>query len=95
MNRVVEQLQQGKTVINKEGGNSMLPRIKSRQPVEITPTTWKDVEPGDIVYCKVAGRFYTHYVKAKNEKRGCLIANASGFENGWTKNVYGKITNIL
>lgn len=73
----------------------MLPHIKSRQPVEITPCTWKDVNPGDIVFCKVAGKFYTHFVKTLSEKRGCLIANASGFENGWTRNIYGKVTKVL
>jgi hypothetical protein len=48
----------------------------------------------DIVYCKVKGKFYTHLVTAKNEKRGCQISNNQGFVNGWTKQVYGKVVEI-
>ena len=95
MNYKVEQLLRGETIISKEPGNSMTPILMSRQPVEITPCTWENVEVGDIVYCKVRGGLYTHLVKAKNEKRGVQIGNNHGHINGWTKNVYGKITKIL
>jgi hypothetical protein len=43
-NYKVEKLLSGETIISKEPGNSMLPLIKSKQPVEITPTTWKNVK---------------------------------------------------
>jgi hypothetical protein len=56
----VEKLLSGETIISKEPGNSMLPLIKSKQPVKIKPCTWEDVNPGDIVYCKVKGNLYTH-----------------------------------
>lgn len=59
MNWKVDKLLAGETIISKEPGNSMLPLIKSKQPVKIEPTTWDKVQPGDIVYCKVRGRFYT------------------------------------
>ena len=91
----VEKLLAGETIISKEPGNSMTPVLESRQPVEITPTTWEKVEVGDIVYCKVRGKYYTHLVKAKNEKCGVQIGNNHGHINGWTKNVYGKITKIM
>jgi hypothetical protein len=91
----VEKLLAGETIISKEPGNSMTPILQSRQPVEITPCKWEDVEIGDIVYCKVHGNYYTHLVKGKNEKRGVEIGNNHGNINGWTKNVYGKITKIL
>lgn len=94
MNNKVEKLQKGETIISKEPGNSMTPLIKSKQPVKIEPATWQDANKGDIVYCKVKGKFYTHLVKAKNEKRGCLIGNNHGHINGWTKNVYGKVVKI-
>lgn len=90
----VEKLLAGEVVISKEPGNSMTPILASRQSVELTPTTWDKVEIGDIVYCKVHGHFYTHLVKAKNEKRGVQIGNNHGYINGWTKNVYAKITKI-
>jgi hypothetical protein len=85
----------GETIIVKEGGNSMLPLIKSMQPVKISPITWEMVEVGDIVFCKVNGKYYQHLVKGKNNKRGCLIGNNKGGINGWTKNIYGKIVEIL
>jgi len=94
-NYKVEKLLQGETIISKEPGNSMLPLIKSKQPVKIEPATWEQVETGDIVYCKVHGNLYTHLVKAKDLEKGCLIDNNKGGINGWTKNIYGKIIEIL
>jgi len=95
MNWKIEKLQAGETIISKEPGNSMTPILMSRQPVEITPCTWEDVEEEDIVYCKVRGSCYTHLVKGKNDKRGVLIGNNHGHLNGWTKKVYGKVTKII
>lgn len=94
-NNKVERLLSGETIISKEPGNSMLPLIKSRQPVELTPATWESVEIGDIVYVKVHGNLYTHLVKSKNLEKGVLIGNNKGNINGWSKNVYGKVTKIL
>ena len=93
-NLKVQRLLSGETIVSREPGNSMRPLIKSRQPVELTPATWESVDVGDIVYCRVRGRSYTHLVKAKNVKRGCLIGNNHGRINGWTKKVYGKVTKI-
>ncbi len=93
-NYKLDRLQNGETFITSEKGNSMSPKIKSGQDHRISPTTIDDVNVGDIVYCKVKGNFYTHIVKAKGEK-GCLIGNNRGGINGWTKNVYGKVIEIL
>ena len=94
-NMKIEKLLNGETIISKEPGNSMLPILKSKQPVRIQPCKWEDVEVGDIVYCRVRGNVYTHLVKAKNDKRGCLIGNNRGGINGWTKTIYGKVIEIL
>jgi len=91
----IEKLLAGETIISKEPGNSMLPLIKSRQPIKLAPINWEDVAVGDIVFCKVRGNIYTHLVKAIDPKRGCLIANNKGRVNGWTKQVYGKVVEIL
>ena len=91
----VEKLLAGETIISKEPGNSMTPILASRQPVVLTPTTWENVEVGDIVYCRVRKNYYTHLVKAKDENRGVLIGNNHGGINGWSKNVYGKVIKIL
>lgn len=94
MNWKVEKLLAGETIISKEPGNSMTPILMSKQPVELTPCKWEDVEKGDIVYCKIKGNYYTHFVKGKNDKQGVLIGNNHGNINGWTKKVYGKVTKI-
>jgi len=47
---------------------------------------------GDIVFCKVKGRYNDAHKIIKTEAgKGFLIANNHGFENGWTKTVYGKV----
>lgn len=73
----------------------MIPLIKSGQEHKLAPAKWEDVSVGDIVYCKVNGNFYTHLVKAKDEQRGVQIGNNKGGINGWTKQVYGKVTEVL
>ena len=95
MNFKVEKLEKWESFITREKGNSMVPLIKSGQKHKLEPATWENVEVGDIVYCKVKGNFYTHLVKAKNEKKGCQIGNNKGHINGWTKSVFGKVTEVL
>jgi hypothetical protein len=91
----IERLKAGETIVSREPGNSMVPLIKHRQPVRLAPATGEEVEPGDIVYCRVKGNVYTHLVKAKNEKLGVLIGNNRGGTNGWTKQVFGKVIEVL
>lgn len=92
---VIERLKKGEKVIHRGKGNSMTPRIKSGQAVELSPITWEKAEVGDAVYCKVHGMTVTHLVTAKNNDKGCQISNNHGHVNGWTKQVYGKVTKIL
>lgn len=91
----LEKLQNGETFITKEFGNSMIPLIYSGQEHKLAPATLETVNVGDIVYCKVQGRFYTHLVKAKDEQRGVQIGNNKGGINGWTKAVFGKVIEVL
>ena len=72
----------------------MLPLIKSKQAVKLAPIKLEDLKEGDIVFCKVKGHFYTHLVKGLSDK-GVLIGNNKGGINGWTKQVFGKVTEIL
>ncbi len=95
MNWKIQKLLDGETIISKEPGNSMLPLLKSKQPVRLAPISWEDCEVGDLVFCKVHGNVFTHLVKGKSDKRGLLIGNNHGRINGWTKNVYGKVIEIL
>ena len=94
-NYKLERLQKGETFVTSEKGNSMSPIIKSGQDHKLAPAKLDNVFVGDIVYCKVKGNFYTHLVKGKSDQRGVLIGNNKGGINGWTKQVYGKVIEIL
>lgn len=93
---VIEQLEAGHTVEDyREGGNSMVPLIYSRQPVTLAPVDRTRLERGDIVFVKVKGRIYTH--KVLGVRKGQVqIGNNHGGVNGWTKveNVYGIVTEV-
>ncbi len=94
-NYKLERLQNGETFITSERGNSMAPLIRSGQEHKLGPVTWEICNEGDIVYCKVKGNFYTHLVKGKSNERGLLIGNNRGGVNGWTKQVYGRVIEVL
>jgi hypothetical protein len=93
-NYKLEKLEAGETFLTSEKGNSMTPLFESGEEHQLAPAKIEDVNVGDVVYCKVKGNFYTHLVKAKNDKKGCLIGNNHGGINGWTKKIYGKATKI-
>lgn len=91
----IARLRAGETIENREGGNSMVPLIYSKQPVTIEPVDATKLERGDIVYVKVQGRVYTH--KVVGVRTGQVqIGNNKGGINGWTslENVYGIITAV-
>jgi hypothetical protein len=90
-----DKLLQGETFITSEKGNSMVPKIYSGQKHKLAPAKLEDVNVGDIVYCKVSGRYFTHLVTAKNDAKGCQISNNKGHVNGWTKHIYGKVIEVL
>lgn len=74
----------------KAFGNSMTPILKSG--ALLTFKKFTDYEIGDIVFCKVKGRFIdAHKIIKKDSNRGYLIGNNHGFQNGWTKIIYGKV----
>lgn len=90
-------LQQGETIERyKEAGNSMLPLIKSNQPVMLEPVTLDTLlDVGDIVFCKVKGNYYTHKI-SKIRGNEFQISNNRGFVNGWIKRdkIFGKVIKI-
>lgn len=93
---VVEILRSGKTIERyKEAGNSMLPILKSNQPVTLEPVGDRSLAVGDIVFCKVAGSFCTHKI-TKIRGKQYQISNNHHFVNGWvSKNsIYGIVTKI-
>ena len=90
-----------KEKLEKEGqavmtcfGNSMTPILKSG--CTLLFKKFSEYEIGDVVFCKVRGRFIdAHKIIKKDARRGYLIANNHGHENGWTNIVYGKVVQIL
>lgn len=92
-NRLIVELESGKTGEMKVFGNSMTPKIKSGSL--LTFESKSEYEIGDVVFCKVKGRFIdAHLVIKKDASKGYLIANNHGYENGWTKKIYGKVIKI-
>jgi hypothetical protein len=88
----IEQLQSGQIVSFRPVGNSMEPRIKSKQLVTFSPDI-SNIEVGDIVLCKVNGNIMCHLVSAIQGDR-YQISNNKGHINGWTKKIYGKAIKI-
>ena len=80
---IADLLLKGNPVTNyKEGGNSMLPIIKSNQPVDLDPVTEETIlEVRDIVFCKVKGNYFTHLiskVKGSGKNTRYQISNNKG-----------------
>lgn len=75
-------------------GNSMLPILKSGS--KLTYETAREYEVGDIVFCKVNGRYIDAHkitkIGGNRDSVTYLIANNKGYENGWTSTIYGKVT---
>lgn len=92
---MVERLLAGETIKKyKEGGNSMVPRIYSRQPVDIRPID-KDLEVDDIVFARIGNRYFLHLISAINADGSRVqISNNHGHINGWTPiaNVFGLVS---
>jgi len=92
----IDRLLAGEIVVGyKEGGNSMVPIIRHRQPVTIKPVDTSKLEKGDVVFVKVRGYIYMHKVTAL-KKGQVQIGNNHGRINGWTKldNVYGIVVSV-
>lgn len=88
-------LEDGKTFETCAKGSSMTPRVKNGQKYILEPVKLEDVKVDDIVFCKVKGRYFNHLVTAVDEQKGLQISNNHGHVNGWTKQVYGRVKEIL
>jgi signal peptidase I len=70
-------------------GNSMLPILKSGSLLTFKKEDCYEIK--DIVFCKVKGRFIdAHKIIKIDANKGYLIANNHGYENGWTRIIFGK-----
>lgn len=71
----------------------MVPLIRSRQLVTVSPVEPAKLEVGDIVLCRVSGTTYLHLVSAVDAANGRVqISNNRGRVNGWT--TYARVFGI-
>lgn len=74
----------------KAFGSSMLPVLKSGSLLTFEKADAYEI--GDIVFCKVKGRYIdAHKIIKTDPNKGFLIANNHGWENGWTRIIYGRV----
>jgi hypothetical protein len=85
LDAVAGRMAAGATVEFRPSGSSMVPLIRSRQPVVVAPVDPAKLEVGDIVLARVAGTVYLHLVSAVDPARERVqISNNRGRVNGWT-----------
>ena len=88
--RLIQSLEETGTGTMKCFGHSMTPILKTGSL--LTFEKKEEYEIGDIVFTKCRGRFIdAHKITKKDEQKGYMIANNHGYENGWTKTIYGKV----
>jgi hypothetical protein len=86
-----KQLEEKGTGKMKCFGNSMTPILTTGGL--ITFVKQETYEVGDKVFCKVKGKYIDCHIITKKDSEGrYLISNNHGFDNGWTKTIYGKAT---
>jgi SOS-response transcriptional repressor LexA len=87
-------LEKGLVIQFRPKGNSMTGKIESGQLCTISPFV-EEPQKGDIVLCKVKGRFCLHIIKAA-KGNSYLIGNNRGHLNGWTSrtSIFGKCTEV-
>lgn len=74
-------------------GNSMLPILSN--PSICFYKRQDEYNIGDIVFCKVYGRYIDAHLVTKKQMIGdkmkYLISNNHGYDNGWTSQIYGRV----
>ncbi len=91
--RMSQELEHKSSTQAKVFGNSMVPLIESGS---LTFERRESYEVGDIVFCKVKGRIIdAHKITKVNSEGGYLISNNHRRDNGWTKQIYGKVVQAI
>lgn len=89
-----DKLLSGEIIECRPRGNSMIPRIKSGQLVTISPNV-SDLRKGDVVFCKVRGKYLVHLLSAIQGER-YQISNNHNHINGWIgkSSLFGKVIKV-
>lgn len=91
---LLESLDKNGTGIMKCYGSSMLPILSN--PTTNTYQKQKAYKKGDIVFCKVRGRYIDAHLITKVAADGqYLISNNHGHDNGWTSTIYGRVIRAI
>jgi SOS-response transcriptional repressor LexA len=91
-NRARKELEETGTTKMKVFGQSMTPIIKSG--TLLTFETFDDYEVGDIVFCRIGQRFIDAHKITKKDGDRYMISNNHGWDNGWTRTIFGKVVKI-
>jgi len=91
--RTVAALEGGQDHTMKVFGHSMMPIIKSGSALTFRKTD--DYQVGDVVLSKVKGRWIDAHQITKIDSEGrYLISNNKGWDNGWTRKIFGRVIAI-
>ena len=69
----------------------MTPIFPAKTSVKLTYLRQDEYEVGDIVFTKVKGRWIDAHLVTKKSEKGYLISNNHGHDNGWTRNIFGRV----
>lgn len=84
---------QGRTEA-KVFGHSMRPILESGSFLTFEKCSHYDI--GDIVFCKVKGRYIDAHKITKIDSQGrYLISNNHGHDNGWSRQIFGKVVRAV
>jgi len=88
--RVIKELNENGISKMKCFGNSMTPILHNGGLM--TFKKQEKYEIGNMVFCRVKGNYVDcHKITQKSDERGYLISNNKGWENGWTRTIYGRV----
>jgi len=74
-------------------GHSMMPKVKSGST--LTFEARDTYKKGDLVFSKVKSKYIDAHQITKVAKDGrYLISNNKGWDNGWTRTIFGKVVRI-
>lgn len=75
-------------------GNSMTPILSTASTCYYEVKD--DYNVGDIVFCKVKGRWIdSHLITQKADNGMFMISNNHGHNNGWTNKIFGKVVKAV